>query len=171
MTAAMYALPLLLPEACVSVKSKPGSRKRSTWKPTVLETMKYYIDVQKVDLRSFVRASNCIELLGDYIYSELFNQISCMVRIKKDIRLQVQVMLHAWEWVALNGFITRLQHETSQSLCGTEQHMARCETCALTMHLTQEPGIWNLSRGLFLECLSVEARDLVLQVTFFNLSV
>ena len=67
MTAAMYALPLLLPEACVSVKSKPGSRKRSTWKPTVLETMKYYIDVQKVDLRNFVFVFHivlkCLEII------------------------------------------------------------------------------------------------------------
>lgn len=49
MTVALYTLPLLLPEACIAVKNKPGSRKRSTWKPSVIETMTYFIDVQKVD--------------------------------------------------------------------------------------------------------------------------
>jgi hypothetical protein len=49
MTAALYTLPLLLPEACVAVKNKLGSRKRTTWKPSVIETMTYFIDIQKVD--------------------------------------------------------------------------------------------------------------------------
>lgn len=48
MTAAMIFLPLLQPEACVAAKSKVGTRKRCTWKPSIVETMTHFIDVQKV---------------------------------------------------------------------------------------------------------------------------
>jgi len=44
----LLLLPLLLPEAPFAVTGMKGKRKRNVWKPSVLETMEHFVDVQKV---------------------------------------------------------------------------------------------------------------------------
>jgi len=41
-------LPVLLPEAPFAITAGVKGRKRSVWKPTILETMEHFIDVQQV---------------------------------------------------------------------------------------------------------------------------
>jgi hypothetical protein len=56
MVASMILLPVLLPETAVALpirqqemdKTKATQRKRKVWKPSVLESMEAFIDVQKV---------------------------------------------------------------------------------------------------------------------------
>jgi len=49
MTLTLILLPLLLPEAPFSISSaNQRRRKRLVWKPSVLETMEYFVDLQEV---------------------------------------------------------------------------------------------------------------------------
>lgn len=48
MSLALRLLPVLLNEAPLPVAATAGKRKRNSWRPTTLETMKNFIDVQKV---------------------------------------------------------------------------------------------------------------------------
>src|SRR5688572_4021271 len=48
MTIALILLPSLLPETSVATLSSGKGKRRSFWKPSVSESMNYFIDVQKV---------------------------------------------------------------------------------------------------------------------------
>ena len=48
MSLTLLLLPLLLPESAFVVKSDRPGRKRPVWKPTVVETMDHFVDVQQV---------------------------------------------------------------------------------------------------------------------------
>jgi len=55
MAMALRLLPLLMSEAPLPVAVLSGKkRKRNTWRPTALETLQHFVDVQKVVLTLFM---------------------------------------------------------------------------------------------------------------------
>ncbi len=50
---AFLFLPVLLPESGTSCTQSKKGKKRSIWKPSLVESMEYFIDVQKVNMKMF----------------------------------------------------------------------------------------------------------------------
>jgi len=71
----LLLLPLLLPEAAFSVRQEGyRRRKRSVWKPSVVESLDHFIDVQEVllyvhwlcSLQLFVNSGMTASIVVDY---------------------------------------------------------------------------------------------------------
>ena len=59
MTLTLVLLPLLLSEAPFAVNSGERRRKRSVWKPSAVETMENFVDLQEVSVE-FIFLDGCV---------------------------------------------------------------------------------------------------------------
>ena len=56
MSVALALLPTLLPESAVASTGGGKGRKRTYWKPSIAESMSFFVDVQKVLYEVYVKA-------------------------------------------------------------------------------------------------------------------
>jgi hypothetical protein len=57
MTASLVLLPLLLPESSVATMTKGKGKKRSYFKPTMAESMAWFVDIQKVGSKAEIEVN------------------------------------------------------------------------------------------------------------------
>jgi hypothetical protein len=74
MACTLTLLPTLLTESSVTTLSSGKGRKRSFWKPTLAESMAYFVDIQKVGLSTVCKAVACL-----IVYSVLTETYTCIV--------------------------------------------------------------------------------------------